>query len=201
MTLSPSLLNDITRDYKKKAIQTELEVYDAIRVQSRKREYLVFNANISDRQALHAAMILTGIVPEEGFDYTHCGDCFALYEKLKKKPLPDPHFLIGNAPAVIEGTPRQQSPQESKRSEIALPIAMTGLDIKVLLLRRGKTIRQLADSIGEKRSAVSKVLHGRQHSPHIKQKIAAAVAELLTGETGYTRGVIESYCKGEVKLK
>lgn len=63
-------------------------------------------------------------------------------------------------------------------------ITMSGEDIKILLLRRKKTITDLANLIGKKRNTVSMVLHGHNQTPAIKKAITEKVEEILATPPG-----------------
>jgi len=46
------------------------------------------------------------------------------------------------------------------------------LRIKLLLLQAGRTVTELADDLGQHRTAVSQVIHGRSATPSIRRGIA-----------------------------
>lgn len=61
----------------------------------------------------------------------------------------------------------------------ARAITMSGEEIRILLLRRKKTVTDLAKLIGQKRNTVSMVLHGHNQTPAIRKAITEKVEEIL----------------------
>lgn len=59
---------------------------------------------------------------------------------------------------------------------------MTPSEIKVALMKAGKTVADIARTLNKKRNLVSMVLHGHRANKEIRQGIAREVAKLIKPE-------------------
>ena len=59
------------------------------------------------------------------------------------------------------------------------PKTLTGLDVRVLLLKNSMTITQVADRIGCPRESLSRLLHGRAWYPKLAERVKRELGEIL----------------------
>jgi hypothetical protein len=61
-------------------------------------------------------------------------------------------------------------------------ITMSPSDIKVVLMKAGKSVADLARTLDKKRNLVSMVLHGHRSNPEIRNGIAREISKLVKAE-------------------
>jgi hypothetical protein len=77
---------------------------------------------------------------------------------------------------------RKQLVVEIYFPERAKPLRLSGTDIRVMLLRRGERISDLADRLGCRRESLSRLLHGHVLLPAVKKKLIEELTRMIREE-------------------